>query len=291
MVTSEFDYLGPAISGTVYTALYVPTFYDPHNEIAKGTKAFSIPATPTTKRYGADVILTAPAGYSGTNFGLYSKIIAPGIGTDILSPYYDNVIEILAPAPPGFTLETRADPTIGGWVTRSPIKDYYQKYEQVTLNAWVLGLYKFSHWTNRDGTTIGTSSTIVIPMVRDEIITAHFTLAAPPPTPIISNLKIYKYTARPWRGATCYVHVSFDYKGPTVTRTLYAAIGHQYAYFDEYLKGWKTIEIQAAADWEVRLAVVAIEIPTTARLETFDLYAKIDTILTPIYYDVVTIIE
>ena len=98
-VTSEFDYIGPPITGKFYTALYRPTFIDPHDEIAKGDKAFSIPDSPAPgKHVSAYVDIRVPDGYAGTDFGLYTKLI--GIpGADIFSPFYDNVIEIVGVVP------------------------------------------------------------------------------------------------------------------------------------------------------------------------------------------------
>lgn len=93
-VTSEFDYTGPAVSGTLYAALYRPGTIDPHDEIANGKTTFSIADSPTGKHMSGIVDITVPKGFGGANFGLYSKLI--GIpGADIYSPYYDNVIEIV----------------------------------------------------------------------------------------------------------------------------------------------------------------------------------------------------
>jgi len=94
-VTTEWNYVGPAISGEIYTAIYYPTTLDPHNEIAKAEKAFSLSDTPPpgVKCTGfVDIIV--PSGFSGSNFGLYTKLIGLP-GADLFTPFYDNVIEIV----------------------------------------------------------------------------------------------------------------------------------------------------------------------------------------------------
>jgi len=98
-VTSEFDYTGPAVSGKIYSALYHPTFLDPHDEIARISKDFSITDSPPPgKHFTGYVDLTVPEGHSGPDFGLYTKLI--GIpGADIFSPYYDNIVEIVGAVP------------------------------------------------------------------------------------------------------------------------------------------------------------------------------------------------
>jgi len=98
-VTSEFDYIGPPITGKFYTALYKTTFLDPHAEIAKGDKAFSIPDSPAPGQHvDAYIDILVPSGHAGVDFGLYTKLI--GIpGADIFSPFYDNVIEIVGVVP------------------------------------------------------------------------------------------------------------------------------------------------------------------------------------------------
>lgn len=96
-VTTEFDYTGPAISGTLYTALYHPSWIDPHDEIAHGIKAFSIVDSPTARHFSGYVDIKVPSGFAGTDFGLYTKIT--GVPGEPRTDYYDNVIEIIAAVP------------------------------------------------------------------------------------------------------------------------------------------------------------------------------------------------
>lgn len=103
-VTSEFDYLGPAVSGKLYSALWHPSLIDPHDEIAHGVKDFSIPDSPTLRHWSGYVDIVIPDGFAGTDFGLYTKLAAVP-GPDIFSPYYDNVIEIVAAIPEFTSLE------------------------------------------------------------------------------------------------------------------------------------------------------------------------------------------
>jgi len=96
-VRSSFHYEGPPMTGRFRTALYYSGGIDPHDEIVFGHLAFSIPDSPPpgveVSTAPSDIDLVVPRGYSGTQFGLYTKLVdIPG--PDIFSPYYDNVIVI-----------------------------------------------------------------------------------------------------------------------------------------------------------------------------------------------------
>lgn len=98
-VTSEFDYIGPPVSGKFYTALYHPSVLDPHDEIAHGEKAFSLPDSPAPGQHVSGYVdIRVPDGFAGTDFGLYTKLVGVP-GPDIFSPYYNNVIEIVGVVP------------------------------------------------------------------------------------------------------------------------------------------------------------------------------------------------
>lgn len=94
-VTSEWDYIGPAVSGKIYTALWHETTVDPHDEIAFKEKAFSISDSPDPGKHVTGYVdIVVPSGFSGTDFGLYTKLIGVP-GPDIFSPYYENIITIV----------------------------------------------------------------------------------------------------------------------------------------------------------------------------------------------------
>jgi len=97
VVRSAFHYEGPPVTGRFRTALYYSGGVDPHDEIAFGHLLFSIPDSPPpgvdVSTAPSDIELVVPPGYSGTKFGLYTKLVdIPG--ADIFSPFYDNIIEI-----------------------------------------------------------------------------------------------------------------------------------------------------------------------------------------------------
>jgi len=198
------------------SVLEVPIIKPPlgYTLIASVVPAGSVNKEPDKPFYdeGSKVKLTAslpPVGFEGFTF--HHWLIMNGEQRDIEeNPATVTVkgntiataIYELGVIPQEFTIELHANPVAGGWVTRSPAKPTYAKYEIVTLTAWVLGDYRFDHWTNKDGTTLGTSNTIDIPMVRDEIITAHYVLpvVTPPivppviPPPVIPPTPTVGYT-------------------------------------------------------------------------------------------------
>ena len=93
-VTTEFDYAGPAISCRMISAIWHPTFLDPHDEIVRGNKSFSIPSSPPPGNHiSVTMDLLVPSGEVGTDYGLYSSI-RDVPGPDIYTDYYPNIITI-----------------------------------------------------------------------------------------------------------------------------------------------------------------------------------------------------
>jgi len=93
-VVTEFDYVGPAISARMISAIWHPTLLDPHNEIVRGNKSFSIPSSlPPGNHITVTMDLLVPSGEVGTDYGLYSSI-RDVPGPDIYTNYYPNLITI-----------------------------------------------------------------------------------------------------------------------------------------------------------------------------------------------------
>ena len=93
-VVTEFDYAGPAISCRMISAIWHQTLLDPHNEIVRGEKTFSIPSSPSPGNHVTVTIdLLVPSGEVGTDYGLYSSI-RDVPGPDIYTGYYANIITI-----------------------------------------------------------------------------------------------------------------------------------------------------------------------------------------------------
>ena len=98
-VVTEFDYVGPAISCRMISAIWHPTFLDPHNEIVRGNKSFSIPSSPPPGNHiSVTMDLLVPSGEAGTDYGLYSSI-RDVPGPDIYTGYYANIITITEVVP------------------------------------------------------------------------------------------------------------------------------------------------------------------------------------------------
>ena len=97
---TEFDYVGPSDTGTIYTALWNWTLIDLHNEIAHGTKSFSLPDSPEPGNHITGYVdITFPHGYSGgLHYGLYTKIM--GVPGEPRTEYYEKIIELVEEAPP-----------------------------------------------------------------------------------------------------------------------------------------------------------------------------------------------
>jgi len=94
-VVTEFDYVGPELKDArMISAIWHPTFFDPHDEIVRGDKTFTIPSSPPPgKHITVTMDLLVPSGEVGTDYGLYSSI-RDVPGPDIYTGYYPNIITI-----------------------------------------------------------------------------------------------------------------------------------------------------------------------------------------------------
>ena len=98
-VTTEFDYVGPALSARMISAIWHPTLLDPHDEIVRGNKSFPIPSSPPPGNHiTVTMDLLVPPGEVGTDYGLYSSI-RDVPGPDIYTGYYPNIITITEVVP------------------------------------------------------------------------------------------------------------------------------------------------------------------------------------------------
>ena len=100
-VVTEFDYVGPAISCRMISAIWHPTLFDPHNEIVRGNKSFSIPSSPPPGNHVTVTMdLLVPSGEVGTDYGLYSSIRdVPGPDIYCEPKLLDNIITIVEVVP------------------------------------------------------------------------------------------------------------------------------------------------------------------------------------------------
>ncbi|KKL06346.1 hypothetical protein LCGC14_2596950, partial [marine sediment metagenome] len=118
----------------------------------------------------------------------------------------------------------------------------------------------------------------------------------PVPDAEFRNLSITNYTSPVAPGGHCTIDVRFEYRGPAVTKTLYAAIGNSGIFgFNEIVHGSKAISLPETMDWGYKTA--SVEVPITAALDPadgpYDIYAKLtgaaNDILSPTLNNVVTV--
>jgi len=96
---------------------------------------------------------------------------------------------------------------------------------------------------------------------------------------------------------TVRITVSYSYRGPAKTLTLYGAIGVQAVYFDEKVKNSKQISLPVSTSWITRSDYVDVLVDTTkiSPGSGYDLYAKMmegstDLVISPVVYDGVTVL-
>lgn len=96
-VVSRFDYVGPAVSGKLYTAIGVSGAAG-FDEILKNEKAISVPKTDTAKTYEESVDISITTAIAGGKYDMYTKIREIP-GADIISPALNDVIEVVGVVP------------------------------------------------------------------------------------------------------------------------------------------------------------------------------------------------
>jgi hypothetical protein len=121
----------------------------------------------------------------------------------------------------------------------------------------------------------GTNIDIYSPTLAD-VLTV--TGEDPVPDSEFRNLEVTGYTSPVNIGGACVIKVRYQYRGPAVSKTLYAAIGNNGFWgFDEILAASKTINIAQALDWEELEATVSITITDSLDPDDgpYDVYAKL----------------
>ena len=127
------------------------------------------------------------------------------------------------------------------------------------------------------------------PDIFSEYLLNVIEIVGAPSAPEFSNLQIMGLPKSSWMGGILTFTVMFNYRGPTVTRQLYAAIGNKNTWFNEIITGIKSISISGSTTWATRLATVQIEVKPPITPGVYDIYAKINGEMSPIYENVITI--
>jgi len=95
-VNMTFDYKGPEVTRAVIrAALWIWSWFDPHNEIAWAEVSMYIPATPTKATYAVYLDIPIHSGMDLRTYGLYCKITNIA-GADIYSPFYPDAVLVIA---------------------------------------------------------------------------------------------------------------------------------------------------------------------------------------------------
>ena len=97
--TTRFGYSGPAILATLHVAMGNVGFWG-FDEILHESKRWSIPATPTPKNYEAYADVYISSAISPGRYDVYAKLMEIAGYTDVFSPTYEDIIEIVTVAPP-----------------------------------------------------------------------------------------------------------------------------------------------------------------------------------------------
>ena len=112
-VRNSFWYVGPSTSRILHSALWVWSWFDPHNEAAIAEMKIDMPSTPTKKQYFVDLDIPTRSGMDLRKYGLYSKIDV--VIPELISPYYEDVVELVEEVPVGISFNVGVAGTPAGW--------------------------------------------------------------------------------------------------------------------------------------------------------------------------------
>jgi len=329
IITHHFEYKGPRYTtADIHSAIGTRGWAGFDEILAKSIniEAFG----PNEDWVGYDVEVTIPittAISPGVDYDLYSKLTdIPGAD---LYDYKEDIIEIVGVEEPQLSnlqiINYDSPVDVGGSCQVQVRFTYQGPAVSKTLRA-AIGNYG---WAGFDEILYG-SKTINIPEsqtpmeyennvsipitsaidpagspydlyakvdgVISPVLQSVITVAGPPITPEFRNLRITSYDSPLEIGDKCRVMVEFDYQGPSVSKSLYAAIGNSgWAVFDEILHGSRTISIPETDSWQTYNGYVDISI--TSAIDPagspYDLYAKIDgvtpDIISPVLESVINI--
>ena len=120
--------------------------------------------------------------------------------------------------------------------------------------------------------------------------TVNITLAIPPSTPAISNVKVVSYDTPVMGGFTCNVKIQFDYFGPAGEVKAHAALGNIGALgFDEVVFAEMMVTVPAQTAAGTLETTIPIKASSSISPGTYDVYAKINTVISPFVENVVVV--
>ncbi len=164
----------------------------------------------------------------------------------------------------------------------SPASGVYNLGDQIIIVASPASGYKFKAWSGDISGAIqvpGMPNNLQVVMDRDRHISAEFE-AAPvePPDPDFADLQVVSWNSPVAIGGYCYIRVKFQYVGPAIAKTLYAAIGKVGILgFDEILHAAVTLSLQACYTWQNFTADISVPITNglTVSGSPYSLYSKL----------------
>lgn len=334
-ITCRWQYRGPQITKTIYGAIGNNGIFG-FDEVLHNSAVVTIPeAADWTTMQGSIIIpVTSSIDPADSPYDVYVKLT--GTGNDPISPAVEDIVYVTgAAAEPEFSnlvitgYDAQVEP--GGYCTAQVSFQYKGPATTKTLHAAIgnNGIFGFDEILNADKSlsisasttwkTVTASISIYIGTgasaedspydiyaklsgsgndIQSAVLEDVITVIGEDPVPDseFRNLIITGFTSPVAIGETCKVDVTFEYRGPAVTKTLYAAIGNNGIWgFDEILNASKVVNVAQAEEWTLISASVNIGItdvidPTQS---PYDLYAKLtgaaNDLKTPASENVITI--
>jgi len=328
-VNLVYSHEGPAVSGKFHAAIgnYGTFGFD---EILFKEQSFSVPQSDDWETYeqSIDIIITSAIS-PGSGYDLYCKIM--GItGGDVLTEYLQNVVTIVGAGEPQLSDLQVVDydsPVEAGGSCRVKVRFTYQGpavsqtlyaaignygtfgFDEILKGLKTISIPESQTPTEYEGEVSISITSAIDPAespydlyakvggIISPVLKSVIYVTGAPAEEEFRNLEITSYDSPLEVGDKCRVRVEFDYRGPAVSKTFYAAIGNYGIFgFDEILKNSKTISISKTDSWQTYSAYVDISITSALDPDDspYDLYAKINgvtpAVISPVLESVITVV-
>ena len=320
-----FEHTGPAVSGKIRCAIgnYGALGFD---EVLFAEATLSVLASTDWKPYGATIDIIVTSAISGGTYDMYAKIM--GItGGDVFTPYVTDVISIAGgvgafsnlqiigyttPVKIGQTCQVTVTfdyqgPAVSALLYAAIGNDGVAGFDEVLKGQNSISIPETPTKKSYTNTVIISITSTISPAGSPYDVYAKINSFVPKiesphlqnvitvtngAQSIFSNLLIEGYdTAKPI-GGTYWVICAFDYQGPALSVRIHVAIGNSGAFgFDEILAKEVTVNMPANVTpvryWQnIGILITSAINPAGS---PYDLYFKIDGIISPHLLDVVNI--
>jgi len=301
----SFEYRGPAITQQLHAAIGKDIGY--FDETLANEITLQLSNTPNWLKYYTSITIPLTSAISPGAYDLYCKL--NGLIPTIISPYlYDAVtVESGYPSAAWRNVKILDHSTQVQYGQSVVLKVQYQYqgpggqavlygavgnviagiFDEVISEDVTITMPPAVSWVTREAQIlIPVANGTISPGIYDAYAKVQNSISPylnnvieimSPAAPEVRSLAVTSATSPVKIGSTCWIDFRFEYKGPTASLAVYAAIGIKGIRFDEVIAQQGTIEVPAATSWITRTGLLPIYVNQAIdpANSPYDVYIKI----------------